>query len=231
MKAIASTNTEVKSTSKTVTVTTVNPKVLAAIRTAILATATTYGKELAAITAREQSVIVCAKEVEKAEFSDRKTASDYLAPLFTEIYEKAKLTKEHADSQRSRVVTFAFPGGVNANPKQAEKAKAALEVAMEYVKPNGKKLVTNELLPIARGNAKLNAKTGEVEKIRVGGSGGSNAKKPLEAFDDKVALASTGLRKAKIDADQVAVIIVKHLKTEGFTLEELKEAFDAATEA
>lgn len=209
----------------------VSAKVLAAVREAIKSTATTTAKELSAIDAREQSLLLCADKVREAKIGTREVTQDYLKPLFVEIYAKANVTKEHAESQCSRMISFAFPGGRSADEKKAAKAATALAEARAYVKPNGKKLNTNELLPISRATAKLDKKTGKIIRIEsAGGSGGHNAKKPAEAFKLSVGNAVTAAKTAKMDLDQMAVLIAESFKENEFDLSEVLEALTTAME-
>lgn len=145
-----------------------------------------------------------------------------LKPLFVEAYAKAGRDELYAGQQLSRVLSIAFPGGLNAKPKEIEKAKANL----------AKGIAANEetltLIGLSTGRLAYQKDGTIAKRVTAAGSGGHNAKSPLESFAFTVGNAVTSAKEAKLDALQLLNVLIDALKASEMIDAEEAEAIGAA---
>lgn len=149
-----------------------------------------------------------------------------LKPLFVEAYKKAGRDELYAGQQLSRVLSIAFPGGLNAKPKEVEKAKANL----------AKGIAANEetltLIGLSTGRLAYQKDGTIAKRVTTAGSGGHNAKTPLDQFTFVVGNAVTAAKTAELDALQLLNVLIDALKAaEMIDAEEAEAIGTACTEA
>lgn len=231
-KAVAST----KATTDTKEVQTVS--VPSQVRSAIETSATASAAAQVAVTTQEQTIVKLGELVGNTMGKNaRDITRASLKPIFAEAYGKANksLSRPKDDTslalyvgqQMSRVLSIAYPGGLKATPAQANAARKQIELG----KAAG--LGTLALLDLAGGKAKVHTDpaTNKATVVKVAnsaattngpGSGGGNAKTPLETLTKSIGDALTLAKTADIDREQMLVIISDALIT--------LEMMDATTE-
>lgn len=171
------------------------PIVPASVAAAVKAYISSDVAVTAAATARENKWMACAKVLAN-EYDDKETAKAVLKQAFADN----DRTSLQDGQYRSKIIALAFP----TKPKNLEQAIA-----------DG--LKTTDLLLAASGKLaptkKKDPTTKKVVWAKVEGSGGRqgghNAKPPIEKAKADAILLFTHIATAKIEADQVAVIIAE----------------------
>lgn len=223
------TSTEAKAEAKAEVQVTISKAIVATI--APLATADATAQ--AAMRARDKQVVVAGTLIGNDKdllivlgVHGRSPIQKALKPLFVEAYAKANRDELYAGQQLSRVLSIAFPGGKAAKPKEVEKAKANLAKGIA----NNEETLT--LIGLSTGRL-VYQKDGTIAKrVTTGsGSGGHNAKTPLEQFTFTVSNAVTSAKEAKLDALQLLNVLIDALKaSEMIDAEEAEAIGTACTE-
>lgn len=238
--------TTVKATATVTPTTEAKAEVQVTISKAIVATiaplATADATAQAAMRARDKQVVVAGQTI-GADASllavlaihGRSPIQKALKPLFVEAYAKAGRDELYAGQQLSRVLSIAFPGGLKPGGKDASPAKKAK--AIEAAKANLAKGIahnaeTLDLIKLANGSLAYH-KDGTLAKVeRSGGSGGGNAKTPLDTYTFVIGNAVSAAKTASLDALQLLNVLIDALKAVEMIDEEEAEAIgNAAKEA
>lgn len=238
--------TTVKATATVTPATEAKTEVVVSISKAIVATiaplASADATAQAAMRARDKQVVVAGTVTGQDKdllqilaTHGRSPIQKALKPLFVEAYAKAGRDELYAGQQLSRVLSIAFPGGLKPGGKDASPAKRAK--AVERAKTMlAKGLEKNEetltLIALANGS-KIYGSDGKLADVKKdGGSGGGNAKPPLDTFTFIVGNAVTAAKEAKLDALQLLNVLIDALKASEMINEEEAEAIGTAcTEA
>lgn len=186
----------------------------AAIKAAVQAYITLDQAANQAAEGARKGMLNCGQAMAKT-FGDKETARPVLKQAFDDAgRDSSDITNA---SVISKILTLGFPE----NAKAAESLANALKAGLN----------TNKAIAAARGSLRV-AKDGKETKVeKTGNQGGHNKKKPVETMDAQIALALTTCETSKLDAEQFAVALAKHLTDLNcFDLDDLIEALETEKE-
>lgn len=111
-------------------------------------------------------------------------------------YKDADALKLYIGQQRSRVLVCAFPGGKEASEKESNAARVEMAKAIAARKSQP------DVIKVASGNFKLDAKSGDLVRVKEHRRGGHNKATPFEAIKKTLKDAIAQAKSAKLSKAQ-----------------------------